>query len=212
LTAEAKAVSILYNDRGEEVDASEFIRRHPSGFADRNSGDFMSQVRVEYDNGTVVCVNRHPSREWRAAAGDGSGWLDFHAVIDGRDSLFTGTASSADFILPAKSGWVVWATTPPPGIDPDTGSPLPGRFSLSSNYPNPFNAGTTISFTLAETVPVRIEVFNAAGRKMATLADRILPQGSHRTSWNGTGSASGVYLLRMKAGPFEKTRKMVLLR
>jgi hypothetical protein len=212
LVAAVNAVRISYNDRGEEVDASEYIRRHPSGFADRNHADFMGQVRVEYDNGTIVCVNRHPAREWRAGAGGGSGWLDFHAVISGRDSLWTGMSERTDFLLPAKSGWVVYSPAPPPGIDPDTGVPLADRFSLSPNYPNPFNAGTTISFTLAETVPVRIDVFNAAGRKISSLVDHILPSGNHRTTWNATGSASGVYLVRLKAGSFEETRKMVLLR
>ena len=212
LTAGAKAVRISYNDRGEEVDASEYIRRHPSGFADRNHADFMSQVRVEYDNGVTVCVNRHPLRTWRVRPAGDPRWFNFHAYVDGRDSLGTGAAERADFILPALNGWLVCSPDAPPGIDPDTGVPMPFRFSLSPNYPNPFNAGTTISFTLAETIPVRVEVFDAAGRRVATLSDQTLPEGMHSIRWEASRMSSGVYICRMTAGSYREIRKMVLLR
>jgi hypothetical protein len=212
LYADAKTVRIVYNDSGEEVDASEYIRRHSAGFADRSHADFMGQVHVEYDNGTTVCVNRHPSREWRVSAGDAAGWFNFHAKLDGRDSLGTGKAGRTDFLLPARSGWVVYSPVPPPGIDPDTGAPVPGRFRLSPNYPNPFKSATTLSFSLPEPAFVHVDVFNAAGQHVATLLDHSLPSGDYRIPWDPAQSSSGVYLVRMKAGPFEETRKMVLLR
>jgi hypothetical protein len=212
LVADAKPVRIVYNDTGEEVDASEYIRRHPDGFADRSRADFMGQVRVEYDNGTTVCVNRHPSREWRVSVGNAAGWFNFHAKLDGRDSLGTGRAGRTDFLLPVRSGWVVYSTDPPPGIDPDTGAPVPGRFRLSPNYPNPFKSVTTISFSLPEPSSVLVDVFTSAGRQVSILMDRSLPSGNHQIPWDAAQCGSGVYLVRMKAGSFEETRKMVLLR
>jgi hypothetical protein len=212
LVADAKPVRILYNDSGEEVDASEYIRRHPDGFADRSAADFMGQVRVEYDNGTIVCVNRHPSREWRVSAGDPAGWFDFHAKLEGRDSLGTGLAGRTDYPLPARSGWVVYSPVPPPGTDPDTGSPSPGKFRLSPNYPNPFKDATVISFSLPEPAFVRVDVLTSAGRHVATLMNASLTPGNYRIPWDAARSVSGVYLVRLKAGSFEEVRKMIVLR
>ena len=89
---------------------------------------------------------------------------------------------------------------------------LPREFALHGNYPNPFNASTTIRFDLPLTADVKLDVFDVLGRRVATLADDVYSAGQHNILWNTAGVSSGVYFYRLRAGGFEAMRKMVLLR
>jgi len=94
---------------------------------------------------------------------------------------------------------------------------LPAAYRLAGNYPNPFNPKTTIRFDLPETQSVRLAIFDAAGRRVATLVDATLPAGYHDATWNGRDDAgralaSGVYFYRLEAGPLRETRRMLLLK
>jgi hypothetical protein len=119
LYANATAVSILYHDSvsNDEVSASDYIRRHPATFASQSSTNFMSQVRVTYDNGVVVCVNRHPSRQWQVQLGQAGGWFNFNAVMNGTNVQWVGRTNVTSYLLPQTNGWVVFAPaallTPP---------------------------------------------------------------------------------------------------
>jgi aminopeptidase N len=98
-----------------------------------------------------------------------------------------------------------------------SGTVVPEIDRLAQNFPNPFNPRTTISFALAETAPVSLEIFDASGRLVRVLVSESLPAGVHERSWDGTdgrgrAASSGVYFYRLDAGPFSQTRKMVLLR
>ncbi len=83
---------------------------------------------------------------------------------------------------------------------------------LSQNYPNPFNPQTTIDFTVPATGRVTLDVFNASGAKVASLANDVMPAGKHSISFNAKGLASGVYFYRLKGNGFNEMRKMVLLK
>ena len=84
------------------------------------------------------------------------------------------------------------------------------------NHPNPFRSGTTIEFELSAGAMVRLEVFDAQGRRVARLADSYLLPGPHRVAWDqrvasGLLAAPGVYIYRLTAGAFHDQRQMVLL-
>jgi hypothetical protein len=88
---------------------------------------------------------------------------------------------------------------------------MPAGFGLARNYPNPFNPVTTIRFSLEREGHARIEIFNVAGRRVATLIDRMMPAGEHAVPWNAAGHASGVYFCRLTQGGRSVISKMVLL-
>ncbi|MDZ7311465.1 MAG: hypothetical protein ONB45_09305 [candidate division KSB1 bacterium] len=74
-----------------------------------------------------------------------------------------------------------------------------------SAYPNPFNPATTIRFTLHESAPVRLQIFNIRGELVKTLIDRELDAGIHESCWNGRDNfgrfvASGTYFYRLHLG------------
>ncbi len=88
---------------------------------------------------------------------------------------------------------------------------------LRQNYPNPFNPSTTISFELSSRAAVRVEIFDARGAWVRTLADETMDAGPHALEWNGrdeTGSivGSGVYFYRLTAGGHSLAKKMVILK
>lgn len=88
----------------------------------------------------------------------------------------------------------------------------PSAFSLSANYPNPFNPSTTIAFTVAKAGKVDIAVFNVLGQEVAKLVNSPLSAGSYKVSFDGSKLSSGLYFYRLSAGDATVTRKMTLLK
>ncbi len=89
--------------------------------------------------------------------------------------------------------------------------------ALDQNYPNPFNGTTTVAWSLASPERVSLRIYDTAGRLVRTLENGDKEAGNHRTVWNGKdnssrGVASGVYFMRLIAGDFRQTRKIVYLR
>jgi hypothetical protein len=93
----------------------------------------------------------------------------------------------------------------------------PVRFTLHGNTPNPFNPSTSILFELPASRHVRLTVFDAAGRHVATLMDEHRGAGRHHVTWKGQDDrgqpvASGIYVYRMEAGSYVETKRMALLK
>jgi hypothetical protein len=90
-------------------------------------------------------------------------------------------------------------------------------FSLT-NFPNPFNPATTISFSVTQTSSfVTLEIYNIKGQKIATLINEQMQRGKHTTIWYGLDSnnkpvSSGIYLYKIKAGNKESVKRMLLLK
>lgn len=92
----------------------------------------------------------------------------------------------------------------------------PMDFGLA-NYPNPFNAATTISYFLPQGSPVRLEVFNMLGQPVRTLAEGEQTAGSHSVTWDGTDDkgktlASGVYFYRLQSKGYSEVNRMLFLK
>ncbi|MEW5798414.1 MAG: T9SS type A sorting domain-containing protein [Bacteroidota bacterium] len=85
-------------------------------------------------------------------------------------------------------------------------------FSLSQNFPNPFNPSTTISYDLPKSEFVTMKVYDMLGREVAVLLNEEKSAGSYTVEWNAHNAASGLYIARMRAGDFAKTIKMTLMK
>ncbi len=83
---------------------------------------------------------------------------------------------------------------------------------LYQNYPNPFNPTTNIEFRIAESGLVKLSVYDLLGREMAILVSEKLTAGNYEVNWNARKYPSGIYLLRLEAGTFLDTKKLILLR
>jgi hypothetical protein len=89
---------------------------------------------------------------------------------------------------------------------------VPLSYTLEPNYPNPFNATTSISYSLPQPSPVTLTVYNLLGQKIATLVQGRQEAGHHRALFDGGSLSSGIYFYHLEAVPYTKTRKMVLLK
>lgn len=84
-------------------------------------------------------------------------------------------------------------------------------FKLGQNYPNPANPETIISFSLPAAEWATLKIYDALGREVATLVDRLMPAGAHKIRWRSHGLVSGVYFYRLQAGNFSAVKKMLVL-
>ncbi len=94
---------------------------------------------------------------------------------------------------------------------------LPGAPSLSRNYPNPFNASTTIEYALQSATDVELTIYDILGRNVITLADGLLGAGTHRIVWDGKDYAgrampSALYFYAIRAGEFVAIKKMTMIK
>jgi subtilisin family serine protease len=94
-------------------------------------------------------------------------------------------------------------------IDDET---KPMVFALKQNYPNPFNPSTSIQYSIAESSPVTLEVFNMLGQKVAQLVNTTQVAGNYSVQFDAAGLSSGVYLYQLRAGSYLETRKMMLIK
>ena len=107
----------------------------------------------------------------------------------------------------------------PTGIDDLTdNAEVPEEFTLSANYPNPFNPATNIRYSLPQGTNVRLTVFNLLGQMVTTLVDETQSAGQYVVRWNGADLSgrqmpSGMYFYRLETtAGFMQTRKMLMLK
>jgi len=96
--------------------------------------------------------------------------------------------------------------------DVDYKADTPISFSLSQNFPNPFNPNTKIKYSVRQFLKVQIKVYDILGNEIEELVNEEKPAGTYEITWNVANLASGVYFYRLKAGEFVQTNKMILLK
>lgn len=102
-------------------------------------------------------------------------------------------------------------------IDENEIVPVTKDFNLT-NYPNPFNPETTISFSVTQNYDfVNLEVYNIKGQRVTTLINEPMQSGKHTAIWSGLDSnnkpvSSGIYLYKIKAVNQESVKRMLLLK
>lgn len=97
-----------------------------------------------------------------------------------------------------------------PGVDP-----LPGKFALYQNHPNPFNPSTTIMFNLKTECDWTLSIYNMAGQKVRDFSGHGV--GEQSVVWDakdngGATVATGIYVYKFKAADFVEAKKMVLMK
>jgi len=93
----------------------------------------------------------------------------------------------------------------------------PAVYSLSKNYPNPFNPTTTIDYSIPEAGNVELVIFNMAGQKVRSLVNQTQDAAYYKVVWDsrndsGESVASGLYFYKLVSGDFNKIEKMTLIK
>ncbi len=143
----------------------------------------------------------------------GQNWEDFNQGLDTRfyDAITVIAPSDTNrgyLATVPKSVWTITQTST--SIEDDIHPPK--KFITLSNYPNPFNASTTISYGLPEVSDVCIEIYNLLGQQVAALFEGAQQAGQHHITWDAAAFPSGVYFARLKTPKSSQSIKMVLLK
>jgi hypothetical protein len=126
-------------------------------------------------------------------------------IID--SSLFRMEVIPGEFTEAGQGGWILTGSF----LEGDLAD-VPSEFALLTNYPNPFNASTVISYQLPTTSHVKLEIYNISGRKVATVVDGQQEAGYRSVTWDASDVSSGVYFYKLTAGDFTEVKRMTLLR
>ncbi|MGE5177975.1 MAG: FG-GAP-like repeat-containing protein [Bacteroidota bacterium] len=130
--------------------------------------------------------------------------------LDGRPDIITGNApNQTTSVLLNGSGTATGVAV--------ASKASPAKASLLQNAPNPFNPRTEIRFALPRAAHARLVVYDAAGRRVATLLDGPAEAGERRIEWAGRDDAgrevaSGIYFYELEADGASFSRRMVLLK
>ena len=156
-----------------------------------NTADGFSSHRVDYAEGTQT-----------ASGGNGVSGAD--ETSENLDVTWT------DNSIPTPNG-----PHQPVGIEDI--SAIPRSYDIFQNYPNPFNPTTTIKYQLPQASDVQLIIYNSLGQKVRTLVVESKEPGYYEVIWDGRNDfgvqvASGIYLYRIKAGDFFRSKKMLLLK
>ena len=94
---------------------------------------------------------------------------------------------------------------------------IPTHFSLSNNYPNPFNPITHIAYAIPKEVSINLSIYDILGRKVITLKNGIETVGNKSIIWNGLNGygemmGAGIYFYKFETREFKQTKKMILLK
>ncbi len=149
----------------------------------------------------VALGNAQERRSWTVRVTPGG---RYYWSVQAIDAAFAGSLFAAEQVVQ------------PAGVLAET-TPLPARFALHTNMPNPFNPTTVIGYDVAVSGRVRLAIYDPAGRVVRVLVAAMREPGAYEAVWDGrteggAQAASGVYLCRMEAASFSATRQMTLLK
>lgn len=154
--------------------------------------DGVGNIYAGTNQGVFRSTDR--GKNW-SLVGQPTGWSAYSLAFDTNHFLFAGMDAGG-----------IFRTSSP--VD----RPLPQNYSVSQNFPNPFNAGTTIEFTLTRSDRVEIVIYDLLGRQVATIANKDFSAGRHIVWWNANDLSSGVYFYQLRSSSFSEFRKMALIK
>jgi endonuclease/exonuclease/phosphatase family metal-dependent hydrolase len=199
-----------------------------------NENEYGDDFLPDWDASNIIDLfSRHTHKRmgytWRS---DGSpfnpGKLDYifysDATIDTGKHFILNTLALDDETL-AEYG-LVWDDTQEasdhlprvfdisldPSVEIINENPIPNKFPILNNYPNPFNPITTITVHFEINCNTSLQVLDINGRLIDSLFDGEIESGTREFHWNGNNQPSGVYFIKLLSGDYNQTRKMVLLK
>jgi hypothetical protein len=88
----------------------------------------------------------------------------------------------------------------------------PYVFSLSQNYPDPFNPTTNITYSLRSDGNVRLVVYDILGGEVGVLVNGVQTAGSHQVMFSGSNLGSGIYFYKLESSGQTIIKKMILIK
>jgi len=182
---------------------------HIHSLALTNSGNFTLDYSISHD---VPWITLSHSEGQLDAGAEDSVSVSINTLFMGYgdyEGTLVFTTNVGEFILPIHLVITIL------GVDDDT--VIPSIFSVSENYPNPFNPRTEFTVSIPERSHVVVNIYDILGRQVALLAEGDYTAGRYRMEWAGKTDVnavapSGVYLLIVQAGNDIITHKMIMMK
>jgi len=189
----------------------EYNRFVPSNI-DKESGDWIVLDRHDPERGLIlVTVFKMGNVDYDISAFKSIGRLDFTTKQN--------TCTEVEYLtnLCMEAADTIYFVKQHSSYSFETSPPVPTRFALHQNFPNPFNPITTIRYELPKESEVRLAIFNLKGEIVKALVHEQKQPGYYEVRWDGTTDSgtlvsSGIYFYRVQAGRYVKTNKMVLMK
>jgi hypothetical protein len=132
--------------------------------------------------------------------------------VRGRGIDFTASGDTAYIcIFNVDTMWVQMFRKAVVSVEPVT-DVVPNTYTLSQNFPNPFNPSTQIEFSVPKEGFTTVKVYDVLGKEVVTLVNEQLNPGTYRTTLDGTKLASGTYVYMLTSGSTRITKKMMLVK
>jgi len=147
----------------------------------------------------------------------GDSWSEITANLNSADLIDISITKDSVLYAGSSSGEVYFRyfrvkdTSDLPEI-PDTSDPVSMQYNLSQNFPNPFNSGTKIIYSVPGSTNIKMKLYDVLGNELAVLLDAFREKGEYELQFNPAGLASGVYLYTLEAGEFKARRKLMLIK
>lgn len=159
----------------------------------------------------IIWADPHPYSFHVGKTRDGETWMRQSLPVQRVEPAFIELADRTTGYIFASNNIIIKLTdTAFTSIEEEPA--IPREFTLSQNFPNPFNPETVIRYALPVAGYAKGVVYDLLGREVATLIDGEKSAGKHEIKFNATGLPSGVYIFRLEAGNNSAAMKMVLLR
>ena len=179
-----------------------------------NSGaDGLVITGMELSGSDVFSVSHVAELPWQMGAGESESLrVGFSPTQSGQ---YSATLSITDNVNASPHLISISGTATPVSNDDDLNPEL--STGLLGNYPNPFNPETTIRYSLKESGPVTLEIYNLKGQMIRRLENSVKSAGEHSMVWdgkdaNGRDLGSGVYFYKLNCGTYSSSKKMIMLK
>lgn len=181
----------LYNRKNDAVTINEVYNKDSSFYVDEN----LPIIIAPHDSVEVTIV--------------------FEPIENGSFADKINFRSVTDTLLIARQVFVEGETAPPVSVEEEIHEPY--NYSLSQNYPNPFNPSTNIEFRISDFGFVILKVYDILGNEIATLVNEDLSPGKYDIEFDLGAShrptiTSGIYFYQLRAGNFNQTKKMLIVK
>ena len=202
-------------NKGYSIEIDDFANSYITG--EFSNTTIFGSYTLNSDNGNHFVAKLDLSGNWLwALQFDGTSEI---TTVENGNCFLTGffyeTASFGSNYLTSSGEWDVFVAKL--GNDTSVENEIIPTKTELSNYPNPFNPSTTISFSINEESTIELSIYNIKGQFVKQLVSDQLSVGEHSVVWdgkadNGKSVSSGIYFYKLKTSNYEKTKRMVLLK
>ena len=144
-------------------------------------------------------------------SGDSTNSILFQKIYDGSMPPYGSGLNLTAYEISLIAQWIAEGALEVEELS-NSNNLYPMEYSLHKPFPNPFNPVTTISYGLPLESDITLNIYDVEGRRITTLTEGIRTAGTHSIEWNAEGYSSGVYFVKLDAGEFTQTQKLMLVK